>query len=68
MPANRGRVDESQARELVALIRAFGPAGLTSEVAPGSEFQQQFEQLQMQWDALEREIQALKKTQAPKGK
>jgi cbb3-type cytochrome c oxidase subunit III len=68
MPANRGRVDESQARELAALIRTFGPAGLISEAAPSSDFQQQFEQLQMQWDALEREIQALKKSQAPKGK
>jgi mono/diheme cytochrome c family protein len=62
MPANRGRINESQARDLVAYVRAFGPAGPGTSVSPPNEFQQQFEQLQRQWEALEREIRALKKT------
>jgi mono/diheme cytochrome c family protein len=61
MPANRGRINETQARDMVAFIRAFAPTG---EPPPpgGGEFQQQFEQLQRQWEALEQEIRALKKT------
>jgi mono/diheme cytochrome c family protein len=62
MPANRGRVSESQARDLVAYIRAFAPpvAGAGSETP--NDFQTQFEQLQRQWEALERDIRALKGT------
>ena len=33
MPANRGRINEAQARDLVAFIRAFGPAGSTAAAA-----------------------------------
>ncbi|HWY87990.1 MAG TPA: cytochrome c, partial [Gemmataceae bacterium] len=60
MPANRGRLNESQARDLVAYIRALAPHGAAGSpsLAP-NEFQTQFEQLQQQWDALEREIRAL---------
>jgi mono/diheme cytochrome c family protein len=63
MPANRGRLNESQARDLVAYIRALAPPGATGSVslAP-NEFQTQFEQLQQQWEALERDIRALQKT------
>jgi mono/diheme cytochrome c family protein len=59
MPSNRGRVNESQARDLVAYVRAFGPPR-GPEVA--SDFQRQFELLQRQWEALERDIRALRKT------
>jgi mono/diheme cytochrome c family protein len=60
MPANRGRVGEKQARDLVAYIRAFGPMRPgTASLAP-NEFQLQFEQLQRQWEALERDLRALK--------
>jgi mono/diheme cytochrome c family protein len=62
MPANRGRINEAQARDLVAYVRAFAPAGAATTVSAPNEFQQQFEQLQRQWEALEREIRALKKT------
>jgi mono/diheme cytochrome c family protein len=61
MPANRGRINETQARDLVAYVRAFAPPGEGTAVGSTSEFQQQFEQLQRQWEALEREIRALKK-------
>ena len=62
MPANRGRISEPQARDLVAYIRAFAPPGAAAAALPTNEFQQQFEQLQRQWEALERDIRALKKT------
>jgi len=64
MPANRGRLNESQARDLVAFIRAFGPAGSTSIASPAApnEFQKQFEQLQRQFEALQQDIGGLKKT------
>jgi mono/diheme cytochrome c family protein len=65
MPANRGRLNEGQARDLVAYVRAFAPPGTTIGGGTPSEFQQQFEQLQRQWEALEREIRALKQ---PSGK
>jgi mono/diheme cytochrome c family protein len=61
MPANRGRIDEPQARDLVAFIRAFGPGGSVAEPLAPNDFQLQFEQLQRQWEALEKDIQALKK-------
>ena len=64
MPANRGRINESQARDLVSYVRAFAPSGAAAAMTGPSEFQQQFEQLQRQWEALEREIRALKKTPA----
>jgi mono/diheme cytochrome c family protein len=64
MPANRGRINEAQARDLVAYVRAFAPAGAAAAVGAPNEFQQQFEQLKRQWEALEREIRALKKTPA----
>jgi cbb3-type cytochrome c oxidase subunit III len=60
MPANRGRVSEAQARDLVAFIRTFGPPGVIGKILPPSEFQLQFEQLQRQWEALQREVRELK--------
>jgi mono/diheme cytochrome c family protein len=60
MPANRGRLNESQARDLAAYIRAFAPlASGTASLAP-NEFRTQFEQLQREWEGLERDIRALK--------
>jgi mono/diheme cytochrome c family protein len=63
MPANRGRISEPQARDLVAVVRTFAPPGDGATVggAP-NQFQRDFELLQKQWEALEREIRALKKT------
>jgi mono/diheme cytochrome c family protein len=62
MPANRGRINETQARDLVAYVRAFAPAREGGAVGAPDQFQRDFEQLQRQWEALEREIRALKKT------
>jgi mono/diheme cytochrome c family protein len=61
MPANRGRVTEDQAGDLVAFIRAFGPkqfavqAGGTAD----SDFDKKFLQLQQQWNELEKELQKI---------
>ncbi len=61
MPANRGRLTEAQARNLVALVRTFAPMEATSATMAPDRFQQQFQQLQQQWEALERELRTLKK-------
>jgi cbb3-type cytochrome c oxidase subunit III len=56
MPANRGRITESQAQDLVACVRAFGPPAVrTAQLAP-SEFQRHFDSLQQQWEALEKQM------------
>jgi mono/diheme cytochrome c family protein len=57
MPANRGRVTEEQAVDLVAYVRAFGPKLLTAR--PGTsdaEFEKAFHQLEEQWNALQKEL------------
>jgi mono/diheme cytochrome c family protein len=66
MPANRGRLNETQARDLVALVRTFAPplSGGVASLAP-NEFQAQFEDLMRQWQALERDLDSLKKTRTP---
>jgi hypothetical protein len=64
MPANRGRVNEGQARDLVLFVRAFGPAGISggTPAAPAGEFQLQFQQLQQQWETLEKQLRTLKQS------
>lgn len=60
MPANRGRITEDQARDLVPYVRAFGPQLFTTKSAPAAsdaEFEKAFRQLEEQWNALERELQ-----------
>jgi mono/diheme cytochrome c family protein len=61
MPANRGRINEGQALDLVAFVRTFGPKGFSTPVVGPSDFQRQFDELQRQWDALQNELKALKK-------
>jgi hypothetical protein len=56
MPANRGRITEGQARDLVAYIRAFAPPGMRPPPRESSEFQQRFDALQRQWDALQQQL------------
>ncbi|HEV3444696.1 MAG TPA: c-type cytochrome [Gemmataceae bacterium] len=64
MPANRGRVTEEQAGDLAAYVRAFGPKLFTAQVRTSdAEFEKKFQQLQQQWNELEKE---LKKTEAQK--
>jgi mono/diheme cytochrome c family protein len=62
MPANRGRVSESQARDLALFVRAFGPATVAGATAVSStrEFDVEFDRLQRQWEALENQLRALR--------
>jgi mono/diheme cytochrome c family protein len=61
MPAFRGRVSDEQARDLVAYLRAFGPARPAAPAAAGSDFEQRFLELQGQWDELQRQYLELAK-------
>jgi mono/diheme cytochrome c family protein len=54
MPANRERITEAQARDLVAYVRAFGPPEVRALEA--SEFKRRFDELQQQWEALEKQL------------
>jgi mono/diheme cytochrome c family protein len=66
MPANSGRITEEQARDLVAFIRAFGPARPIGQgPVTDTQFEKSFRQLQQQWEALEKELQKLKTKPAP---
>jgi mono/diheme cytochrome c family protein len=56
MPANRGRVTDEQARDLVAYVRAFGPPEVRAGQSGPSEFQNRFDALQQQWDSLEKQL------------
>lgn len=62
MPANRGRVTDAQARDLVLFVRAFG--GIPPEPPEGSagDFQPRIDLLMRQWEALEQQLRALKQT------
>jgi hypothetical protein len=62
MPANRGRVTEEEARDLVAFVRAFGPATAVTArpQASDSEFEKSYRQLEAQWSELEKELQKYK--------
>jgi hypothetical protein len=68
MPAFRGRIDQDQARALVAYVRAFGPAStvIAPDRAPASDFEQRFRRLREEWDALQKQLDELSKK--PPGK
>jgi mono/diheme cytochrome c family protein len=59
MPALRGRVSEDQALDLVAYVRAFGPARPATTEPGASDFEKRFRELEDQWNELERQIQSL---------
>jgi mono/diheme cytochrome c family protein len=56
MPAFQGRVSNDQARDLVAYLRALGPPRPTESEAPPNDFAKRFEQLQQQWNELDRQL------------
>jgi mono/diheme cytochrome c family protein len=61
MPANRGRITEEQARDLVAYVRAFGPKTLAVKPAAShAEFEKAYRQLEDQWNELQKELQKIK--------
>jgi mono/diheme cytochrome c family protein len=53
MPANRERVTEGQARNLVAYVRAFGPP--MEGRLEASEWKKRFDALQWEWEAVEKQ-------------
>jgi mono/diheme cytochrome c family protein len=59
MPAFQGRVSNDQARDLVAYLRALGPPRPGGNEAPANDFARQFEQLQQQWNELDKQLHPL---------
>ena len=59
MPAWRGRLTAEQVRELVAFVRTLGPGGPATGGTSTSEFARRFDELQKQWDELDRQVKAL---------
>jgi mono/diheme cytochrome c family protein len=58
MPAFEGRINSAQARDLVAVIRTFGPAKKTASI-PADDFEVRFRQLQQEYDALQKQLNQL---------
>ena len=55
MPANRGRITDAQARDLVAYLRSFGPRTLHKKgPVSESEFEKSFRELERRWNELEK--------------
>jgi mono/diheme cytochrome c family protein len=65
MPAFRGRVTDSQAQDLVAYIRAFGPEESHDVKAPASDFEERFRQLDNQWKVLEKQFKEVSPKKPP---
>jgi ubiquinol-cytochrome c reductase cytochrome b subunit len=61
MPAFRGRVTESAAQDLVAYIRAFGPARQEPTAPPASDFEKRFRELEQEWNELQRQLRELRR-------
>ncbi len=59
MPAWRGKVDPNLARDLVAFVRTFGPAGLAVSGPSTTDFGTRMKQLHQQWEELDRQARAL---------
>jgi quinol-cytochrome oxidoreductase complex cytochrome b subunit/mono/diheme cytochrome c family protein len=65
MPAFRERVGDDQVQDLVAYIRAFGPARGTPPEAPATDFEKRFRELQEQWNELEKQLKELSPPRKP---
>jgi mono/diheme cytochrome c family protein len=59
MPANSYRITRNQAKDLMAVVRAFGPHRDVQVPVTNDQFERSFQQLQQQWDALERALKGL---------
>jgi mono/diheme cytochrome c family protein len=59
MPAFRGRVNEAQARDLAAYIRAFGPVRVALPTAPADDLEKRIRELKEQWEELDRQMREL---------
>jgi mono/diheme cytochrome c family protein len=66
MPSFRGRIDEDQAQNLVAYVRAFGPEPVKAELSPdASDFERRYRQLSAEWDELEKRMRELQPARKP---
>ena len=66
MPPFRDRVKDDQVSALVAYLRAFGPERPAPVETPTSgEFEDRFRRLQEEWDALQKQLDELKKSKKP---
>jgi quinol-cytochrome oxidoreductase complex cytochrome b subunit/mono/diheme cytochrome c family protein len=66
MPAFGSRLSTEQARDLIAYVRAFGAPEANAAAAPASDFDKRFQQLQHQWDELDKQLHRLSpQTQKP---
>jgi mono/diheme cytochrome c family protein len=60
MPAFQGRVREPQMPALLAYLRAFGPAPAPGPSrVPASDFEDRYRRLQEEWNALQKQLEAL---------
>jgi len=59
MPPWRAQVTPELAQDLVAFVRTFGPAGSTAPTTANSEFAVRFKELQKQFEELDLQVQAL---------
>jgi len=68
MPANRGRITNAQARDLVAYLRSFGPRTLRKKgPVTESEFDRAFRELEQRWNELEKGVEkGVEKGESPK--
>jgi hypothetical protein len=58
MPANRGRITDALARDLVAYLRSFGPPTPRKKgPVSKSEFEKSFRELEQRWNELEKGLQ-----------
>ena len=65
MPSFRGRVKNDQVPDLVAFVRAFGPlkTPVPEKTAPGT-FDEEFRRLELEWEALQRQLDELSRKPA----
>jgi mono/diheme cytochrome c family protein len=61
MPSFRGRLNESDAQDLTAYVRAFGPVRAQSARPETGDFEKRFRQLQEQWDELQKQLRELQR-------
>jgi mono/diheme cytochrome c family protein len=61
MPANRGRVTEEQARDLVPFIRSFAPKSfIPPRPGPDAEFEREYRKLEQQLEELHKQMKNIK--------
>jgi mono/diheme cytochrome c family protein len=60
MPPFRGDLTDAQARELVNVVRGFGPPRQTASGLSGGDFTSRFQALEREFEALEQRLQGLR--------